>query len=250
MHAILQFSDADAPGSVSHLLREEQRAFEVVQVHRGHPVPAVETLSGLIMLGSPLSVNAAAPWMKSVLSAVEACLSQGIPTIGHCFGGQLIAKVLGSTVAPCPEPEVGWTDIESVGQQGASRPWPAEFVALQWHSEGFSLPSGAVAMWRTAAWENQGFVYGSSIAMQFHIEATAREVDAWCQSNTALFDRGRPGVQGLARLRAQSPSALRRQLTTAREIYRNWLRGFWRAAEPCLPRAAPSSPLPGAHPDL
>ena len=234
MYAILQFSDVDAPGCIAHVLREELRPFDVVHVHRGQPVPCVEELSGLVLLGSPLSVNAAAPWMRSVVSVVEACLTRGVPTIGHCFGAQLIAKVLGSTVASCPEPEVGWADVESVPRQDADRAWPAEFVALQWHFEGFSLPSGAAPLWRSAAWENQGFTYGSHIAMQFHIEATAREVQTWCERNMALFHPRRPGVQPLERLRAQAPSALRSQSTTAREIYRHWLGGHrdWPTPQP------------------
>ena len=219
--AVVQFAERDTPGSIPVILRDRSVPFDVIRVDLGQPIPEVGALAGLVLLGSSLSVDEPAPWKKPVVSAVEQCFEHDVAVIGHCFGGQLMAKILGARVERCPEPEVGWSRIRSTAP--SSVPWPSEFIALQWHFDGFSTPRGAVPLWRSDAWENQGFSYGKHIAMQFHIEATLCEVQRWCASNQDLFERPQAGVQALRQLTELAATAVVDQITVAEQIYGAWL---------------------------
>lgn len=217
--AVLQYHEDDAPGSVPALLAELGLGCRVVRVDRGEPIPPAAELTALVALGSPSSVNDGDAIVTRSLRAIEDCFARDVPVGGHCFGGQLMARALGAEVAPCPAPEIGFVEVVGVSADG----WPARFTALQWHFEGFALPRGATRLWRSAGWLEQGFAYGPHLAMQFHIEGTAREVAVWTANSPELFAAPRPGVQPLAELRGMADAALAAQREVARAIYRAWL---------------------------
>jgi GMP synthase (glutamine-hydrolysing) len=56
---------------------------------------------------------------------------------------------------------------------------PGEFVALQWHSDTYELPDGAVALARSAAYPQQAFAVHNAYAMQFHLEIDAAGATTW-----------------------------------------------------------------------
>ena len=39
-------------------------------------------------------------------------LDQGVPLLGICLGGQLIAKAAHAPVTRAQEPEIGWCDVD------------------------------------------------------------------------------------------------------------------------------------------
>jgi GMP synthase-like glutamine amidotransferase len=96
-----------------------------------------------------------------------------VPVLGLCYGGQVLAAVLGAEVGPAPVPELGWrvveTDDASVIPEG---PW------LEWHFERFCTPPGATELARTAD-APQAFRLGPHLGVQFHPEATVEIVAGW-----------------------------------------------------------------------
>ena len=59
---------------------------------------------------------------------------------------------------------------------------PAQLEAFHWHGDTFGLPPGAIHVARSAACENQAFVFNERVVgLQFHLETTkhsaARLVD-------------------------------------------------------------------------
>ncbi len=57
-----------------------------------------DDLRGLVLLGSGASVNEALPWQDELSEWLLPRLRAGVPTLGLCYGHQLLAKVLGGAV--------------------------------------------------------------------------------------------------------------------------------------------------------
>jgi GMP synthase (glutamine-hydrolysing) len=88
----------------------------------------------------------AAPGRRLIRQAMAA----GKPVIGHCLGGQLMARALGARVGDSPAPEVGWQALDIVDSDLA-RAWFGQrrrATVFQWHFEAFELPPGADAAGR------------------------------------------------------------------------------------------------------
>jgi GMP synthase (glutamine-hydrolysing) len=57
---------------------------------------------------------------------------------------------------------------------------PASFPTLQWHSDSFELPEGAVLLASSPAYANQAFRVGdTAYAVQFHVEVTSEMAAEW-----------------------------------------------------------------------
>ena len=52
-------------------------------------------------------------WLLPELAKLKVAHNDGIPIFGICFGGQLMARALGGSVARSPKAELGWYEIES-----------------------------------------------------------------------------------------------------------------------------------------
>jgi GMP synthase-like glutamine amidotransferase len=75
--------------------------------------------------------------------------------------------------------EIGWHSIEAAAAQ-YENPWlldlPTRFDAFQWHAHTYSLPPGAIPLWHSQCYEQQGFAKGRILAMQFHLEVTEESI--------------------------------------------------------------------------
>ena len=47
---------------------------------------------------------------------------------------------------------------------------PERFETFLWHGDTFDLPDGALRIARSDAFENQGFMWNRTLALQFHLE--------------------------------------------------------------------------------
>jgi GMP synthase-like glutamine amidotransferase len=114
---------------------------------------------------------------------VRELLAAGTPTLGICFGSQLLADALGAVVGPAPQPEIGWHEIQLTAE-GRSDPvlggLPDRFDGFGYHHYEWSLPPGAVELARSER-SLQGFrlerrpVWG----LQFHPEVTHGDLCSW-----------------------------------------------------------------------
>lgn len=73
-----------------------------VAVHHGQALPeinqAAEKLTGIIITGSAAMVTDREPWMLSTQHWLNRSFQYNIPTLGVCFGHQMLADILGGTV--------------------------------------------------------------------------------------------------------------------------------------------------------
>jgi GMP synthase-like glutamine amidotransferase len=130
----------------------------------------------LIPLGAPWGAwddACIGNWLQPELDWIKRALEAEKPVLGICFGGQLMARALGGSVAPGTKGEIGWTNIWSDRKDLVSNgPW------FQFHYDCWQVPSVAKEIARNPI-ASQAFIYDRSLAVQFHPELNAAALKGW-----------------------------------------------------------------------
>ena len=226
---VLQHMAIDGPAYLATWLRRQGLPFELWQAEHGLPCPAsVQPSAGLAVLGGAMSVNDDLEHLRREEALILEAMGSGRPVVGHCLGGQLMARALGARVQASPAPEIGWNDLEVVPGEEA-RAWfgdQTSFRVMHWHYEAFGLPPGATLLARSAACAHQAFCIGPHLAMQFHVEADAAKIEAWSHEDSAEWATAQARhpmtVQDGEAMRAESPLRLAAQHALADRLYATW----------------------------
>jgi GMP synthase-like glutamine amidotransferase len=181
---VLQHVACEPPAAYEDVLRAAGHDIVRVMVADGEPLPARDGYAGIVAMGAPMSVNDVGeyPWLAPELDYVATAVRGGTPYWGICFGAQLLAGALGAEVVRGPEAEVGVLPVELTSAAAADPVFgglPATLPAVQWHSDTFALPEGAVHLASSPAYPNQAFRWGRAYGLQFHLEAPAALVEEW-----------------------------------------------------------------------
>ncbi|MEW5790663.1 MAG: type 1 glutamine amidotransferase [Pseudomonadota bacterium] len=227
---ILQHAEHEGPGFFGELLREHDLPFRILRLDLGETLPtALDGIRALVMMGGPMSVNdeQAYPWLAPEMALIRRTVAAGLPTLGHCLGGQLIAKALGGTVKSNPVKEIGWHPVEKT-PAGVDSPYlqnlPQCFELFHWHGETFTLPEGAVHLLRNDNCEQQAFSLGTHVlGFQCHPEVTAVMVRDWCSDMAEDLVSQSPAVQTPIDMQQDLEARVSRLHETARAIYAPWL---------------------------
>lgn len=134
----------------------------------------------LVVMGAPWGAwddDTIGTWLLPELEWLREADELNVPVFGICFGGQLLARAHGGSVARAPRPQIGWTPVwtqepELVGPG----PW------FEWHYDRWQVPPDARELARDAL-ASQAFVLRRNLAVQFHPELTAAGLQGW-------FDNG------------------------------------------------------------
>lgn len=226
---ILQFMADDAPAYLGTWLQRRGIAADVCVADGWPAFPRrIEGYRALALLGGSMSVNDGFAYLRTAEQLIQQALDADVPVLGHCLGGQLMARALGAAVGPSPAPEIGWQRMqcsESASRQDWFGPASAHHV-FHWHYEAFDLPRGAVTLGATANCPHQAFAIGPHLALQFHVEVDASKVRLWLsQGEQAYLDaQGRyESVHGEQRVRDDTARYLASQQRLADRIYERWL---------------------------
>lgn len=184
----LQHGDWGPPALLGEWALAHGIPYEVHRVDLDHRLPELDGQPFIASLGSDHS-----PRQSDVadviveLEFVKRAVERSIPVLGLCYGGQVLAQVLGGSVEAAPEAELGWHRVSS-GVPGEIRegPW------LQWHYDRFTLPPGAEEL-ASSPRALQAFRHGPHLGLQFHPESTVEIVKEW-----ARLDRPRMDQLGIA----------------------------------------------------
>ena len=228
---ILQHMRADSPAYLATWLHGQGVAFTVCDSERGDVVPAdIHGFSALALLGGEMSANDDLPALRQAEVLIRQAQARAVPTLGHCLGGQLMARALGARVVDSPKPELGWHAMH-IHDSDAARAWlgePGNALVFQWHYDSFELPRGATLLASSTACPRQAFAVGPHVALQFHVELDAAKLAHWAGeaetdtrvlSAQAEFDT----VQGATRMLAAQQERLAAQQRLADRIYARWL---------------------------
>jgi GMP synthase (glutamine-hydrolysing) len=225
---ILQHLSADGPGYLGQWLQAQGVPTVVCNSEAGHPLPTRLTpFSALAILGGEMSANDDLAPLRQAEALFLQALSQGTPTLGHCLGGQLMARALGARVSASPAPEIGWQPVQ-IKDSPTAQQWfgePRTEALYQWHYEAFEVPPGAELLASSPACPHQAFAIGPHLAMQFHIEVDPTKVLRWSEDTGARYTavQHHESVQTGPEMRGQAAARWRAHHALADRIYTRWM---------------------------
>jgi GMP synthase-like glutamine amidotransferase len=229
--AIFRHYCTEGPGYFATYLERHGVPWEIVRLDAGDPIPKnAQSFSGIGFMGGPMSVNDPLPWIDPVLKLIQDSVTRDVPVIGHCLGGQLMAKALGGVVTRNTVKEIGWGEVVADDCEHA-RLWLGadvrSFVAFHWHGETFSLPQGARRILSSAYCANQGFSFGKHLALQCHVEMTAELIESWCRTGgREIEESDGPAVQSAEEIQRDLGVRLAALHTAADRLYACWSQGL------------------------
>jgi GMP synthase-like glutamine amidotransferase len=198
--------------------------------------PPAGEFDAVVFFGAAWAVydTATIPWVSAEIAYARDLIARGVPTLGICFGGQMLAAAVGGTVARAPIPEIGWVSVASAEPALIdSGPW------LSWHFDRFTLPPSVPVLARTAL-AAQAFTYGPALGLQFHPEVTESVLESWIAVDGAA-SLAALGIDPGA-LVAQARTLSRPAAARACELVRRFVTDVARR---------PPAPLPGqARPEM
>ncbi|GAA0300824.1 type 1 glutamine amidotransferase [Halarchaeum salinum] len=125
----------------------------------------------VVISGSPYAVYDDRPWIPRLRSWVRGAVDRRLPTLGVCFGHQLLATALGGTVEPMDEFEVGFHEIHRVHDSALLDGLGEWFTAFTAHrDEVTTLPDDAVRLAGNNFTDVHAFRAGHAFGVQFHPE--------------------------------------------------------------------------------
>jgi GMP synthase-like glutamine amidotransferase len=217
--------------------------FTVVPAERYHApgvtavFPSPGDYDAIVYFGADWSVYdtaAIGTWIGDEIALARSAQGLGVPQLGICFGGQVLAAALGGSVTRAPTPEIGWVAVDTVAPELIDAgPW------FQWHSDRFAVPGSVPVLARTAA-ADQAFCWGRTLGLQFHPELTPSVLECWLSvgGTEQLTGLGVDVDALLERTRALAPAAAAR----THELVRRFVTDVTRRQPAPLPDATGVTP--------
>jgi GMP synthase-like glutamine amidotransferase len=195
--------------------------------------PSAAEFDAVVFYGAPWSVYDTATigtWIGDEIAFARSAMALGVPVLGICFGGQMLAAAVGGSVSLAPAPEIGWIPVStSAPDLVQAGPW------FSWHFDRFSLPSWVPVLARTSL-ASQAFSVGRVLGLQFHPEVTVGVLESWLATGgrEQLAELGIAVEPLLERTRLEAGAAAGR----AGALVRRFTEDVARRPVVCLPEAA------------
>lgn len=181
---VVQHTRDGGPRRLATWLEENGLAVDVVYAPE-QPLPQRLTHEAMIVLGGGYlpDEDDRAPWLPRTRALTEEALERGVPFLGICLGGQLLAHVAGGTVEANVTREYGSVRV-TIRPEAMTDPlfggFPASVPAVEHHVDAITaLPPGAAWLASSADCAIQALRVGRSAwGTQFHPEITADDIRA------------------------------------------------------------------------
>ncbi len=207
-------------------LAEDGLQVDLVEAFDGASLPdSLDGVAALVLLGGGLMPDAdeKAPWLPRERALAQEALSAGVPLLGICLGGQLLAHVAGGEVkADHGLPESGSTPLTlrpEAADDPLFRELPEVVTGMEHHVDAITgLPATAVWLAQSERCPYQAFRIEGAPAwgFQFHPEADAAGVKKWDRDR--LREQGFDPDEVVRQAEADEPLAVQ----TWREVARRF----------------------------
>jgi GMP synthase-like glutamine amidotransferase len=175
---VIRHHDIDSAGFIADAFEARGASLAVHLFPDEGPLPALDGVDHVIVMGAVSSVNDPDPWIAEELAWLRAADTAGLPVLGICFGAQALCAALGGRVEAMAGKEVGWFTVESADEDAVpAGPW------LEFHNDRCLLPAGAEVLARNDA-AVQAFRIGRHLAVQFHPEVDGPQLKRWLDAHT------------------------------------------------------------------
>ncbi|MGY6535602.1 MAG: type 1 glutamine amidotransferase [Pararhodobacter sp.] len=140
----------------------------------------LQGFDGVMISGSPASVNHDDDWITRLKALIRQAVSDDVPVFGACFGHQAVATALGGRVGPNPQ---GWVLGRAETANHSPGPWmvdaPAVMALHAAHNEQvLQPPPGARVLGGTAGCPVGQMAVGARVySTQYHPEITRAFMD-------------------------------------------------------------------------
>lgn len=186
MHRVLAISHdpTDIPNRCSDWLVRQGYELVTACPAAGEPLPAFdERVTGVVVFGGRYDVRDRGEhgFLADETRFIEETLRRGLPYLGICLGGQLLAHVLGETVDGHPGrfAEYGYYELRMTPEGRGFAPEGLKVLQSHWHGW-YATPKGATLLAYTENFPQQAFRYGANaFAIQFHPEARRPTLEKW-----------------------------------------------------------------------
>jgi len=174
---ILQHEAPTPPGLMTTWLHEQSARVETVRIDEDDRALDPRGYDLVVSLGSEFAAfDDAIPFVPREARLFEQAREADVPILGLCFGGQMLARVLGAKLYRAETAEIGWLPVRTTDPHLVSAgPW------FQWHFDTFSPPPSSNVIAETDAGP-QAFVAGRSLGLQFHPEVTPEIMADWVRA--------------------------------------------------------------------
>lgn len=175
---IIQHEQPTPPGLVQNWLEERGFDVDILRIDERDPHDIDPSDYGLIVsLGSEFGAyQDDLEWIGHEMDFLKKATDEDVPILGVCFGGQLLARVLGGEVFRSDKEEIGWFPVGTTDPELVpDGPW------FQWHFDSFTAPPGAEVIAENEVGP-QAYVIGRNLGVQFHPEVTPEIMDAWVKA--------------------------------------------------------------------
>ena len=204
--AVVRHHEEDSAGFIGEAFEAHGAQLSTVLFPKEGPLPDLAGLAHIVVLGSTSSVyddGEARAWIDEDLAWLRWADAAGVPVLGICFGGQLLAAAFGGTVEHAGRQEIGWVTIDSADPEMIPPgPW------LEFHHDRCQPPAGAAVLAHNDLGV-QAFRLGRHLGVQFHPEVDGDQFQLWLDAGgrAEIAANGQDPDAMLAQAIAEEPRA-------------------------------------------